>query len=217
MTGEERKQVRLEAFREVEEIIHKELESIIGDKPRIDDPKDAAAICAVNRIGSALNKLIHPSKRSSSPIGASAGGAMTDFDLSEEMSRLVSGPIPPVDPNDLESVWVMLEEIKKHMPDHAPNQTFGVDIDYYRRACGPGANVEAVWYRFSMYWVLQMMSKQGVFTLPELLTDGKPSDAVFKALATMRMSAMQPGDVFEEPPVDVEELTRLIRKEESAT
>jgi hypothetical protein len=65
MTEEERKQVRLEAFREVHALIQKELDSIIGDKQKIEDPSDAAMICGINRVGVALNKLIHPPTRRS--------------------------------------------------------------------------------------------------------------------------------------------------------
>jgi hypothetical protein len=75
------------------------------------------------------------------------------------------GPIPPVDPADLNSVWGMQEEIKKdfekRMADHAPNETCSVGIDYYQRVCGPGANVGAVWYRLLRFEALQMMSNAG--------------------------------------------------------
>ena len=44
------------------------------------------------------------------------------------------------------------------------------------------------------------------------LHDGKPDDAVFKALAVVPMTKMPPGG-REGLPFDVEELIRLIRKE----
>lgn len=103
------------------------------------------------------------------------------------------------------------------MPDHAPNETFGVNVDSYRQVCGPGADVGAVWYRVSMLGLLQMMSKEAGEPALSGLTGGKPSDAVFKALAIVPMTGMNPGVVRDGPPFDPDELVRLIREAESAT
>jgi hypothetical protein len=141
----------------------------------------------------------------------------TNLDPLNDFCWMKDGPIPPVDPADLKSVWAMQKEFKKdfekRMPDHAPNETVGVGIDYYRRVCGPGANVGAVWYRLSRLEALQMMSEAGGQSWAGL-TEGKPDDAVFKALANLSMTGMQPGVIREGLPFDVEQLIRLIREEE---
>jgi hypothetical protein len=137
----------------------------------------------------------------------------------------------PVDPNDLKSAWAVFEEAKKHLPDRDPNQ--GEDVQKVihidcKQACSPGANIETIRYRLMWLGLLQAMSKSGSLmlwlqqkalasTLPELLADDKPSDAVFKAFATVRMinsrqlvSVQQLGVERKEFPVDLEELTQLI-------
>jgi hypothetical protein len=53
----------------------------------------------------------------------------------DDLCWMKDGPIPPVDPADLKSVWAMQEELKrdfeKRVPNRAPNQGFGVSINYY--------------------------------------------------------------------------------------
>ena len=46
--------------------------------------------------------------------------------------------------------------------------------------------------------------------------DGEPEDAVFKALAIVRMTRRRPGVTYEGPPFDVKELISLIKKEYQA-
>jgi hypothetical protein len=62
---------------------------------------------------------------------------------------------------------------------------------------------------------VETCSEPGGPTLPGL-TDGKPGDAVFKALSIVPMTGMQPGIVREGHPFDMEELIRLIQKESQA-
>jgi hypothetical protein len=63
--------------------------------------------------------------------------------------------------------------------------------------------------------VLASLSEDEGPTLPGL-TDGKPGDAVFKALAVLPITGLPPGVVRESPSFDVGELIRLIKKESEA-
>jgi hypothetical protein len=129
------------------------------------------------------------------------------------------GVVPPVDPADLRRVWEMKEvlnkDFEKRLPNHAPNETYGIGMDVYRRACKPGADVQAVWYRLGMLTLLETMTNDGGRIVPGL-TDGKPTDAVFKVLATAPMTGMQIGAPRHGPPFDTEELIKLIGKESEA-
>src|SRR5271166_4759971 len=121
---------------------------------------------------------------SSTPPNRIDGNAMvTDFGPFMEMSWMKDGPVPPVDPAELKSVWAKQEEFKKSLPPRsAPDESLCVSVDFYKQACGPGADVGAVWYRLSMLELLKAASEAGGPTLPGL-TEGKTEDAVFKALA----------------------------------
>ena len=88
---------------------------------------------------------------------------------------------------------------------------FAVALDLYKRACRPGAHVWSVWYRCSQFERLRNFHELTGTNLP-WLHDGKPDEAVFKALAVVPMTKMPPGG-REGLPFDVEELIRLIRKE----
>jgi hypothetical protein len=46
--------------------------------------------------------------------------------------------------------------------------------------------------------------------------EGKPGDAVFKALAIVPMTGLAPGVVRKVPPFDPDELIRLIKQESEA-
>jgi hypothetical protein len=60
------------------------------------------------------------------------------------------------------------------------------------------------------------MRSEAAGTSLHWLQEGKPSDAVFKALAVLPMTGLPPGVVRESPLFDVEELIRLIQKESEA-
>ena len=74
--------------------------------------------------------------------------ANLDLDPLNHFPNLRGSPIFPVDPADINNVWALQEELKKRL---APNETFQADINYYRRVCGRGADVGAVWYRLAMF------------------------------------------------------------------
>jgi hypothetical protein len=56
-----------------------------------------------------------------------------------------SGSVPPVDPADIRSVWTMQSQIQAVRP----GEQIGISADAYHRACGPGADVRAVFERVS--------------------------------------------------------------------
>ena len=114
-----------------------------------------------------------------------------------------SGSVPPVEPADLRSVWTMQSEIQARNP----GQQIGISTDAYKRACGPEADVRAVYERVSHLWMLQEV---GVLT--PWLHDGVPDDAVFHVAAIIPMSRMQIGVVYQKPPFDLEEFIKQVER-----
>jgi hypothetical protein len=88
-------------------------------------------------------------------------------------------------------------------------QQGSISIKLYKRACSPGANVMAVWYRLS---ILKLLCQQG--HLSAWLHDDEPIEAVFRVAATFPMPSMEPGVVRQGPSLDVPEFVRQV--EESA-
>jgi len=114
-----------------------------------------------------------------------------------------SGSVPPVDPADLRSVWTMQREVQASNP----GQQIGISADVYKRACGPAADVRAVYVRVSQLWMLQEVG-----VLAPWLRDGVPDDAVFHVAATIPMNRMQIGVVYEQPPFDVDEFMKQVEE-----
>jgi hypothetical protein len=135
------------------------------------------------------------------------GATVTDFDPRKDMPFLKS--IPTVDPADLKSVWQMQEELRAR---HGSG--FALAIDLYKGACSPGADVWSVWYRCSQFERLRNFNELTGTNLP-WLHDGRPDDAVFKALSVVPMTKMPPGG-RPDLPFDVDELIKLIKKESDA-
>ena len=143
------------------------------------------------------------------------------------------GPVPVVDPADLRRMWELKQKMKARLPktelpesSAQPGRATSYDLRSLglsdaNGGCSPGANVGAIWYRIMMFNILEHISTVEPF-LSKLIPDltipaidyGKPSDAVFKALAMVPMMGIQCGDPpIEGLPMDVEELGRLIRRE----
>ena len=143
----------------------------------------------------------------------------TQADPLNDFCWLKDGPIPPVDPADLKSIWAMQEELKrdfeKRAPNRAPNQDLSVSINYYKRVCSPGPNVGVLWYRVSILEMLRHVSEATGTSLP-WPREGKPGDAVFKALAIVPMTGLAPGVVRKVPPFDPDKLISLIKQESEA-
>ena|ERR1700730_6406078 len=111
--------------------------------------------------------------------------------------------IPPVDPADIRSVWTMQHEFQARFP----NEGLVISADIYKQASRPGAHVGAVCERTSQLGLLQMLG-----VLSSWLRDGVLDDAVFQVLATIPMSRMQVGVVYNKPPFDVEEFIKQVEK-----
>jgi hypothetical protein len=88
-----------------------------------------------------------------------------------------------------------------------PGEQIGISADAYKRACRPGADVRAVYERVSLLWMLRQVE-----VLATWLHDGVPDDAVFHVAATIRMSRMQIGVVYQEPPFDLEEFIKQVEE-----
>jgi len=122
---------------------------------------------------------------------------MTDSDLPlNELFGIPEGPIPPVDPADLRSVWQMQREFQARVP----GERIGIGGEFYKRACSPGANVRAVWFRTAMLGVLQMLGM-----LAPWIHEGVVADAVFNVAATFPMDGMKIGVPRQGFPFDVQE------------
>jgi hypothetical protein len=113
------------------------------------------------------------------------------------------GSVPPVDTADLRSMWTMQSE----MQALHPGQQIGIAADAYKRACGPEADVRAVYERVSHLWMLREVG-----VLATWVHDGVPDDAVFHVAATIPMSRMQIGMVYQKPPFDLEEFIKQVEK-----
>jgi hypothetical protein len=90
-----------------------------------------------------------------------------------------------------------------------------IGVEQWKSACSPGADVRAVFFRVSMLRILQMFSGSGALISP-WLHDGKPDDAVFKVVATLPMTGLQPGTPRQGFPFDAEELIKLIKEDSKA-
>jgi hypothetical protein len=117
------------------------------------------------------------------------------------------GPVPIVEAADLEAIW----NLQNEMQAGHPGQSISFDIRSHLRASRPDADAVSAWYRLSILALLQHM-KMGGLELP-WLSDGKPSRAVFRALAIVPMTSIPVGKPTNQLPVDLDELVRLIQKE----
>ena len=112
------------------------------------------------------------------------------------------GPIPPVDPADLRSVWEMQRELQAH----SPGGGVILDVEMYKRACSPGADVESVWFRTSLIGILDKLGM-----LRPWIREGAVDDAVFKVAATFPMNGMAVSVPRQGLPFDVQEFLRQIK------
>jgi hypothetical protein len=114
-----------------------------------------------------------------------------------------SGSVPPVEPADLRSVWEMQTRIQALRP----GEQIGIGADSYKQACGPGADVRAVFERASNLSILQDV---GVLAL--WLKNGVPDDAVFHVAAKMPMNRRQTRDVYQTSLFDVDEFIKQVEE-----
>jgi hypothetical protein len=114
------------------------------------------------------------------------------------------GLIPAVDPADLRSVWKMQREVQERAPGgHAAI----LSDELYKRACSPGANIGAVWFRTAMLGMLEMFGM-----LAAWIQEGVIADAVFQVAATFPMKGIAIGTPREGFPFDVQEFLSQVAK-----
>ena len=82
-----------------------------------------------------------------------------------------------------------------------------ISAQKYKQACGPEADVRAVYERVSHLWMLREVG-----VLATWLHDGVPDDAVFHVAATIPMSRLQIGVVHKKPSFDVEEFIKQVEE-----
>ena len=111
--------------------------------------------------------------------------------------------VPSVEPADLRSMWTMQSEAQALHP----GKQLMIGAESYKQACGPEADVRAVYERVSHLWMLREVG-----VLATWVHDGVPDDAVFHVAATIPMSRMQIGVVYNKPPFDVYEFIKQVEE-----
>src|SRR5581483_7529130 len=112
-------------------------------------------------------------------------------------------PVPEVDPDDVKAIWQIGAEMEARHPGAR-----AVGVDVMKRACKPGANIEATWYRSSAIWMLTHIAQQ---QLAPWVSEGKVADPVFRTVASIPMQWMG-SEVRQGPPFDVEEFLHRLNE-----
>jgi hypothetical protein len=112
-------------------------------------------------------------------------------------------PVPAVDPEDVETVWRIAREGEA-------NNSKAVGFELFKHACKPGTDVQAVFYRSTLIW---LVSRSVPEQLARFMREGQPNDAVFRAAAKIPAEWMAVGIVQHGPPFDVNEFLRLCGEE----
>ena len=112
-----------------------------------------------------------------------------------------NGPVdnlaPAVDPSDLQRVFSMMRVVH----GQSRGQYRLIDIKEYEKACGPGADVKAVWYRASVL----LMLCQG-----PLAQHGDLNEKVFEVAAKFPMKQMTPDVAYKGMPFDLQAFLRQL-------
>lgn len=109
--------------------------------------------------------------------------------------------VPEVDPEDVKTLW---QEQQKIQAVHPGQHATGIDV--MKAVCKPGANVKAVWYRMSMFGLLNVVASEQV---SPWMNNGEPCEIIFRTIATIPMEwiGQSPRQGL---PFDVEEFFRLL-------
>lgn len=127
-----------------------------------------------------------------------------NFDLFGDGAEGETGPVLSVDVADLKSVWAMQNEMQASMP----NKPIIIGAEFYKRACGAGADVRSVFTRISQLRMLQMLGMLAPWTHGEVV-----DDAVFKVAATIPMTKMKTVIVYDKLPFDLQEFLNQVAKQ----
>jgi hypothetical protein len=112
-------------------------------------------------------------------------------------------PVPPVDPEDVKSVWELSQEVVK---EH-PGQQVAIGLHGFKARCKPGTDISAVTYRAGMIGILQRAAP----AIMEPLINDK-LDAVFLAAAEIPMEWLGVGIVRHGLPFDADDFLRRVRE-----
>lgn len=111
-------------------------------------------------------------------------------------------PVPEADPDDVKTMWEMGRDVQAAHP----GEHVAIGSEVFRAVCKPGANIVATGYRASF---ISLMDHFPPPQWAELTKEGRPSEAVFRAIATVPMEWVGVGIVREGPPFDFEKFLRL--------
>jgi len=115
------------------------------------------------------------------------------------------GGVAAVNPDDMKKLWQLFRDVQSRSGGIGGG--VAIDMGLYERACSPGADVQAVWFRAAILETLKQLRPE---LLAPWLEDGEFDDAVFQVAATFPMEKMGTGVVREGLPVDVEEFVKQI-------
>lgn len=79
-----------------------------------------------------------------------------------------------------------------------------------RHLCKPGANIDAIGYRATFFWLMTQIAPQQFAAFTK---DGVPINAAFHAAAKVPAEWMGAGVVRHSPPFDLNEFIRLCKEE----
>src|ERR1041384_6229707 len=87
-----------------------------------------------------------------------------------------------------------------------PGQSVCLGIELMKNVCKPGADVQAVWYRMSLVWVLSQVARE---QLAAWTKEGELDDAVYRTIAKIPMEWIGNNE-REGLPFDVEDFFRRL-------
>jgi hypothetical protein len=112
-------------------------------------------------------------------------------------------PVPRVDPQDVEAVWELTQEVSKKYPD----KQMAIGVTGFQARCKPGADIAAVTYRAGMVGILQRAMPA---IMDPLIAD--KLDAVLLAAAEIPMEWLGVGIEHQGPPFDMDDFLRRVRE-----
>jgi hypothetical protein len=94
-------------------------------------------------------------------------------------------PVPTVDAADLKKMW----EYGRKLQARHPGEKYAVGIGVWQQMLPAGADIMAISYRSSQLHIFETW-------LQTMWSGGEPSEAAFKAAATMELERIAVGVVF---------------------
>ena len=112
--------------------------------------------------------------------------------------------VPVVDPDDVRTAW----QIEREVQARYPGKNIATGGELMKKACKPGANIQAVTYRA---WLVLLMTEIAPEKLVPFTHNGQLDAAVFRAAAKVPAEWMGVGVVRGGPPFDVTEFLRPVQ------